>query len=745
MQSDSSEVGRLVFGKIEWSTSGVTLPPEQPSLLLYCSTEGRVVVKNITVDSFVEVDCYRLGPKEELVLEDGSIVSIYGWRDDINLNEDRGNRELAYLYGLDPKSLELVRHHPDRHGASVQAENVAKTFKRSDGTLAGIKDVSFEIAPSTLVGVYGESGIGKSVLINSLIVPNSDCQYSGRVLVDGMPVSKESGIAYLPQRLSFPDVLTAREIISQSQSRVGCTDERKKRILELCHVELDKWGTVRCGRLSGGQQRRLALAAALLDERVRAIVADEPTTGLDIGTERDVMRGLRRLVRLENVTVIVVTHSVYALPIFDKVLVLCKSEGKSAARLCFDSKWLPDFFPEELKLIRQDSDRLTALFEGRVSQNFVVRNKFQSPYYRQISGERVSVVKKFHSFTRQAISWISNVVKMAIRQKTFWYFLLLSTVCVLMIQQGTCQSPSRCETFLCFMSLCAPWLCATYTAMFGAELLKWFSWEKISGGSSRSFCAGILGGLLLPYACISLIFTIGLFFPINMERVVDETYSFLSGRSSQSAIVRFLNEDDKNQYANDMSGEWRNDAFAPRVWLDPPQLEVGIAHLGCKESQGGPYSQDYAAVCRSEAQPKSIWTLMLIQWGVMTMICFVGGTIGLAAISLFRDAKTSVLAIVILFIAFIMLSRVCVLKTECMLALKFSNAGKLNSSDVGWIPLIYMSYLGIGRFAYNVLVYPLHGAFLYDFLPLLGWGVSSIIVVLKKLGSRRDSWKAFDR
>lgn len=723
------------FGAIDWNKDGTKLPPEDPCFLLYCSPEGRVVVRNVSADRYVEVDCYRLEPNEEWTLEDHNIVSIYGWNND---------KELAYLYGVDPKSYGLVRHSPDRHGASVRAENVVKTFKRPDGTLAGINDVSFEIAPSTLVGLYGESGIGKSVLINSLIAPNGGGLQSGRVLVDGMPASEDSGIAYLPQRLNFPEMLKAKEVIGQAQSRTGCCDSRKERILGLCHVKLDEWGSVRFGKLSGGQQRRLALAAALLDERVRAVVADEPTTGFDIGTEREVMRGLRRLVRLENITVIVVTHSVYALPIFDKVLVLCRSDGKSGARLCFDSKWLPEYFPSELKLKRQDADRLTALFEGRVSQSLIVRNKFQSPFYHQIQGKRINAVKKLHSFSRQLRTWAVNSFKMAVRQKTFWYFLFLSVVCVIMIQQGTCRSSRRCEIFLSFMALCAPWLCATYTAMFCSELLRWFSWEKISGGSSRSFCGGVLGGLLLPYACISLIFTAGLFFPVNMERLVNETYVWLSGRNIQAGVFSLLKEEERQRYDVDMCGSWR-DCPSCRFCLDPPQLEVGVSELGCKESQGLPYSSDHAAIKRGISQPRRIWRLMLVQWGVMTFVCLVGGSIGLAAISLFRDAKTSALAIVILFIGFIMLSRVCVEKTDCMLALVFCNAEKLDSSDVGWIPLVYMSYLGIGRFAYNVLVYPIRGAFLFDWLPLLGWGIVSVCVALKRLGNQMRNWKDFDR
>ena len=415
---NSFEVQELEgLGQVLWDAAGESFPPEHPCFHLRRTAEGCVVVKNITTDVSVEVDSRSIEPGAEWELMDCDIVSIYGWK-------DFKKTELAYLYGLDPESQELIRQGPDWRGASVSAKGVTKTFTRADGDVVGVSSVSFEIAPSTFVGVYGASGIGKSVLINSLVAPDGGSLDSGEMLVDGAPGAGNPSIAYLPQHLSFPPVLKVKEIIRQGRVRSGCNHERKKRILKLCHVE-PSWDDLRFKALSGGQQRRLALAMALLDERVRLVVADEPTTGFDIGTEREVMRGLRRLVRLENVTVVVVTHSAFALPIFDKVLVLSKTARNSGAGLCVDSQWLPEYFPEELRRIPQDADRLIALYEGRVSPLMAVRNKFQSPYYHMPPAKR-GVVRKLHSFGRQCLSWTSNCCKMALRQKTFVSFVILS-------------------------------------------------------------------------------------------------------------------------------------------------------------------------------------------------------------------------------------------------------------------------------------------------------------------------------
>ena len=106
------------------------------------------------------------------------------------------------------------------------------------------------------------------------------------------------------------------------------------------------------------------------------------------------------------------------------------SEKKSGAGLCFDSMWLPEFFPEKLRQIPQDADRLTALYEGLVSQNRAVKIKLQSPFYHE--KPKPGIVRKLHSFGRQCLTWTFNCSKMAFRQKTFARFVGLSFLCVLM-------------------------------------------------------------------------------------------------------------------------------------------------------------------------------------------------------------------------------------------------------------------------------------------------------------------------
>lgn len=724
------------FGDIEWNQAEEDFPPETPMFRLRVLDGGQwTTVTNISNDRIVEVDCYTLAPNDKVLLEDQNIVSIYGW-ESTGTGDDR---PLAYLYGFDPASKRLVRHDPDRHGAYVKFHEATKRYT-SGKCVSGIEKVSFEIMPSTLVGVYGPSGAGKTVLINSLVSPVGNELDEGFVKIDDVSAAGNPYVAYLPQHLNFPDKLTVGEIIKHGVSRTGCDAVHMNRVLDQCH--LTEFGDRLYGKLSGGQQRRLALAMALLDSSVRLIVADEPTTGLDIATEREVMRGLRRLVRLHNVTVVVVSHSVSALPIFDKVIVLSKPSENQAAKLCFDSQWLPEYFPCELRRISQDSERLTALFEGQVAQDIPVKNKFGTPHDHAVGSGRQSVVHKLHSWWRQALSWVANCSRLVFRQKkTLAVFLGLAVLCAIMIQLGTGCGGRRNEVFLSFMSLCAPWLCATYTVMFGADLLKWFSWGKLYGGSARSFETGVLGGLMIPYACVALIFTLGLFFKPNMNRIVGESYKMLERVGAESCISRYFSEAGLSDYEKEVSRPYWHEGQP--VFDQAPQIEASTAQLGCDESQGYAYSRDfYSAGLSASAFP---WKFIVIQWGLMSIICLIGGSMGLAAIAWFREAKTAVLAIVILYICFIMLSRICVDPPSCMYALTCSSEGRLPSKEAKWIPLIYMSYLGIGRYVYNVLAYPLKGVYLYDWLPLIGWYVGCIGITWRRLANIRRNWVVFAR
>ena len=723
------------FGDVDWNKAEESFPPEQPQFLLRCLDGDQVMVKNISPDRNVEVDCYTLEPNQEVTLEDGNIVSVYGWE----MPGVFSNHKLAYLYGFDPTSRRIVRHDPDRHGAHVKVERATKIY---DGGVAGIRDVTFEIMPSTLVGVYGQSGVGKSVLINSIVSPVGSELDRGSVTIDDIPVAGNPHVAYLPQHLNFPANLKVREIIRQGVCRTGCSRGHKRQVLELCHLtEMDD----RLFRqLSGGQQRRLALAMALLDSSVSLVIADEPTTGLDISTERDVMRGLRRLVRLHNITVVVVTHSVSALPIFDKVLVLAKPDKGRAATLCFDSQWLPAYFPDKLRRIPQDAARLAALFEGLVAQDIPVRNKFGTPHDHIVGGGRLGVVNKLHSWGRQALSWEVNCSRLVLRQKkTLGYFWGLSILCAFMIQQGTGCSSRRSEVFLSFMALCAPWLCATYTAMFSADLLRWFSWGKLYGGSSRSFEAGVLSGLMLPYMGIALVFTLGIFVAPRMDRVVSESYTMLKSAGLESRVSRFFREGVLDEYERSIRDpDW---AGGNSVLDDIPQVRVGNEELGC-DSQGELYRNDYASISRGlaeSAQSVFPWRLFVVQWLQMLLICLVGGMMGLAATALFREARTAALGIVILYICFIMLSRICVEQSSCMYALTYSSEGQIDRwTDAKWIPLVYMSYLGIGRYVYNVLVYPLQWRYLLDWLPLLGWFALCGGIAWRRLANTQKNWEA---
>ncbi|WP_024796778.1 energy-coupling factor ABC transporter ATP-binding protein [Tomitella biformata] len=180
------------------------------------------------------------------------------------------------------------------------------------------------------VGIIGGNGSGKSTLarmINGLHLPER-----GRVLVDGEDTRKRA--AAIRRRVGFvftdPDhqivMPTVAEDIGFSLRRAKMSKaERAARVAEvLAQFDLAGHADHPCHLLSGGQKQLLALAAVLVTEP-DILVADEPTTLLDLRNARRFAEILRRLPQ----QVVVVTHSLELVADFDRVLVI--DDGKVAA------------------------------------------------------------------------------------------------------------------------------------------------------------------------------------------------------------------------------------------------------------------------------------------------------------------------------------------------------------------------------------------------------------------------------
>lgn len=184
----------------------------------------------------------------------------------------------------------------------------------------------------------------------------------------------------------------------------------------------------------------------------------------------------------------------------------------------------------------------------------------------------------------------------------------------------------------------------------------------------------------------------------------------------------------------------------------PPQYDIGISELGTM-SQGDnvdkPEGQHPSFRAQKNAFEKdgmiSPSRFFMHQWGTLFLVCILGVTLGIAATAIFRNVKSSTIALVILFITFMVFSRAFVEQTTYMYSLSSIPQGELNPSEMKWIVPISFSFLGISRYVFNVMSYPAKGWFLLDWIPLCVLWVASLAVAMTNFASKSKNWREISR
>ena len=218
-----------------------------------------------------------------------------------------------------------------REGASewgvimlVQFQDVVKTYGSGEALQKAVDHVSFEINEGEFVVILGQSGAGKSTVLNML--GGMDQPTEGRVLVDGKEVSamndrqlgayRADVIGFIFQFYNLLPSLTAYENITLTKSIVKNARDAE----ELLHlVGLDHCMDKFPAQMSGGEQQRVSIARALA-KNPKILLGDEPTGALDSETGIVVLELLQELCRKEKKTVILVTHNADIAKCADRVI-----------------------------------------------------------------------------------------------------------------------------------------------------------------------------------------------------------------------------------------------------------------------------------------------------------------------------------------------------------------------------------------------------------------------------------------
>lgn len=226
---------------------------------------------------------------------------------------------------------EVPVDHPGRFQGKVEFRDVS--FQYSDGTYPVLKHISFTAEPGQTVAIMGETGCGKTSLIN--LIPRFFDPTEGQVLIDGIDVStmqlqqlrKNIGLATqdvllysdtVEDNIAYGDLhLTERQV--EKYARLSAAARFISHLPEGYATIIGERGT----GLSGGQKQRISLARALAIEP-SVLILDDTTSAVDLETEKMIQQGLRELDF--NCTKLIIAQRISTTRTADKIIILQNGE-----------------------------------------------------------------------------------------------------------------------------------------------------------------------------------------------------------------------------------------------------------------------------------------------------------------------------------------------------------------------------------------------------------------------------------
>ncbi|HHG3103203.1 TPA: ABC transporter ATP-binding protein [Vibrio parahaemolyticus] len=229
----------------------------------------------------------------------------------------------------------------------LSVNNLSVSFATNDGIVDAVKNVSFELQAGETLSIVGESGSGKSVSTNALmkllpdnaiIHPDSSIMFEGESILDkterqmqrirgdriGMIFQEPmtSLNPYMRVGIQVAEAMMCHRSVNQRKAK-----ERVLELFDLVHLPnpqqaYDKYPH----EFSGGQLQRIMIAMALINEP-DILIADEPTTALDVTVQAEVLLLIKEIQAKMGMAILFITHDLGVVKHFaDRVLVMCKGE-----------------------------------------------------------------------------------------------------------------------------------------------------------------------------------------------------------------------------------------------------------------------------------------------------------------------------------------------------------------------------------------------------------------------------------
>ena len=263
----------------------------------------------------------------------------------------------------------------------LSVKDLRVEFPTRHGVLTAIDGISFDVAPGEVLGVVGESGAGKSITGTAIIglldppgrIAGGEIRLEGR-RIDDLPPDEMRKLRGRRIGMVFQDPLTSlnplytvgRQLTETIRTHLGLGRRAARaRAVEL----LDEVGIPAASRrldayphqFSGGMRQRVVIALALAADPV-LVIADEPTTALDVSVQAQIINVLKRMCREHGASVMLITH--------------------------------------DMGVIAETADRVAVMYAGRIAEIGPVRQGVQHPQHPYTVGLMGSIPKLDHADPR---------------------------------------------------------------------------------------------------------------------------------------------------------------------------------------------------------------------------------------------------------------------------------------------------------------------------------------------------------
>jgi len=219
---------------------------------------------------------------------------------------------------------------------AIQTVNLTKRFGKGANTLTAVNRLNLTVHEGELFSLLGVNGAGKTTtirMLSCLSIPDEGDAFLLGDSIRTQSAAVKAKINVSPQETAVAPKLTVRENLELIAQLYGCTRQEVARRTDemLCALSLQEVASKRARTLSGGMQRRLSIAMALIT-RPRILFLDEPTLGLDVLARRELWRLIESL--KGKITVVLTTHYMEeAAALSDRIGIMARGSLKAAGTL----------------------------------------------------------------------------------------------------------------------------------------------------------------------------------------------------------------------------------------------------------------------------------------------------------------------------------------------------------------------------------------------------------------------------